>query len=79
MTCKFTEPIQLYIDYERTKTANAVNQMTLLNLTNGAVSLVIDIALLNSTYKTINYTGYFWYSSSFRAGLVANVNVLEYF
>lgn len=76
------QPIKFYIDCGQTRTASAAvtfcsnHQMTLLNLTNGTASLTSDIALLNTTFRSINCNGNFWFSSGSQTGLVANTNDL---
>jgi hypothetical protein len=76
------QPIKFYTDCGQERTASAANQfcqvhqMTLVNLTNGT-SLTSDIALLNTTFKENNCTGYFWFSSGSQTGLASSVNSLD--
>jgi hypothetical protein len=77
-----TLPVKFYVDCGQTRTASAANlfclshQMTLLNLTNGTVSLASDIALLNTTFQAMNCNGNFWFSSGSQTGLAGSVNDL---
>ncbi|UJR15690.1 hypothetical protein I4U23_002624 [Adineta vaga] len=75
-------PQKFYVDCSGTRTANAANQfcldhgMILVNLTNGTTSLFSDISVLNSTFKSGNCNGNFWYSSGTRTKIVASTNAL---